>query len=96
MSEGLFPVGDDLALDEPAGRLPPLGGEASFLVTFPGSFVLDVAAVSYTHLDVYKRQLQHIAGDLGRCARRRLALVGASKEALELLGTIRGGVQDVS
>ena len=43
LGQGLFPVRDDLALDEPAGSLP-LGRWTAFLLgALAGSFVFDVA-----------------------------------------------------
>jgi len=41
--ERLLPVGDDLPLDEPAGRFPFSSGGAAFLGPVAGAFVFDVA-----------------------------------------------------
>jgi hypothetical protein len=49
--EGLFPVGDDLALDESAGGLPFGGGSSAFSHALSGSFVLDVADREPEQLD---------------------------------------------
>ena len=45
LGQGLLPVRDDLALDESAGRLALVGGQAAFLGALPGAFVLEAPQV---------------------------------------------------
>ena len=51
MLECLFPVGDDLAFDQPARLLAFVGGATSFFLALSGPFVFDVADPEPQQLD---------------------------------------------
>ena len=86
LGQGLLPVGDDLAFDEPAGGFALVGGLAAFLVAFAGALVLDVADRQPEQLDhgVVVGEVAAVLGDLAQLVVQRLDRVGGVDDSAQL------------
>lgn len=78
LGEGLFPVGDDLALDEAALGFPVGGGTPGFLGAFVGSFVFDGAdrEPEQLHHGLVVGEMASVLADLAELVVQRLDAVG--------------------